>query len=155
MLFKRTKIKEGKHTIKYQEHYPHSIGAKLVCIDDRLTVPSIIFKGKACINNFITWVLDKQKWTQQRTKKYFKKRLIMTNEDEEIYNNSQICWICKVKLNTDEVRDHCHVTDKFRGAAHNKCNLKLIPRKLPIIFHNLQGYDGLNNSDVDISLIPK
>ena len=61
----------------------------------------------------------------------------------------------------DKVRDHCHVTGKFRGAAHNKCNLKLIPRKLPIIFHNLQGYDGhiifkeLNNFDVDISVIPK
>ena len=42
-----------------------------------------------------------------------------------------------------KVRDHCHVTGKFRGAAHNKCNLKLrIPKKLPIIFHNLQGYDG-------------
>ena len=86
----------------------------------------------------------------------------MTNEDEEIYHNSHICWICKQELNTDIVRDHCHVTGKCRGAAHNKCNLKLrIPRKLPIIFHNLQGYDGhiifkeLSNFDVDIAVIPK
>ena len=86
----------------------------------------------------------------------------MTNEDEEIYNNSHICWICKQELNMDKVRDHCHVTGKFRGAAHNKCNLKLrIPRKLPIIFHNLEGYDGhiifkeLNNFHVDIDVIPK
>ena len=86
----------------------------------------------------------------------------MTNEDEEIYNNSQICWICKEELNTDKVRDHCHVTGKFRGAAHNKCNINLrLPKKLPIIFHNLQGYDGhiifkeLNNFNVDISVIPK
>ena len=73
-----------------------------------------------------------------------------------------ICWICKQELNTDKVRDHCHVTGKFRGAAHSKYNLKLrMPRKLPIIFHNLQGYDGhiifkrLNNFDLDISEIPK
>ena len=86
----------------------------------------------------------------------------MTNEDEEIYNNSHMCWICKQELNTDKVRNHCHVTGKFREAAHNKCNLKLrIPRKLPITFHNLQGYDGLiifkelNNSDADIAVIPK
>ena len=86
----------------------------------------------------------------------------MTSEDEEIYNNSHICWICKQELNMDKVRDHCHVTGKFRGAAHNKCNSKLrIPKKLPIIFHNLQGYDGhiifkkLNNFDVDISVILK
>ena len=159
---KRTKIKEGEHTIKYQEHQPNSIGAKLICIDDRFNLPSIIFKGKDCINKFITWVPDKQKWTQQITKKYFNKRLIMTSEDEEIYHNSHICWICKQELNTDKVRDHCHVTGKFRGAAHNKCNINLrLPRKLPIIFHNLQGYDGhiifkeLNNFDVDIAIIPK
>ena len=86
----------------------------------------------------------------------------MTNEDEEIYNNSQISWICKEELKTYKVKDYCHVTGKFRGAAHNKCNLKLrIRRKLPIIFHNLQGYEGhiifkeLNNFDVDISVIPK
>ena len=83
-------------------------------------------------------------------------------EDEEIYNNSHICWICKEGLDTDKERDHCHVTGKFRRAAHKKCNLKLrIPKKLPIIFHNLQGYDGhiifkeLYNFNVDIAVIPK
>ena len=44
--------------MKYQEHIPNSIGAKSVCIDDRFTLPSIIFKGKDCINKFITWILD-------------------------------------------------------------------------------------------------
>ena len=76
------------HFLRYQEHVPNSVGAKLVCIDDRFTVPSIIFKGKDCINKYITWVLDKQKWTQQITKQYFNKRLIMTSEDVEICNNS-------------------------------------------------------------------
>ena len=161
-FLKRTKIKEGEHTIKYQEHQPNSIRAKLVCIDDRFTLPSIIFKGKDCINKFIASVLDKQKWTKQIIKQYFNKRLIMTNEDEEIYNNSHIYWICKQELNTDKVKDHCHVTSKFRGAADNKCNLKLrMPRKLPINFHNLPGYDRhiifkkLNNFDVDVAVIPK
>ena len=93
----------------------------------------------------ITWILDKQKWTKQITKKYCKKRLIMTNEDEEIYHNSHICWICKQELSMDKVTDQCHVTGKIGGAAHNKYNLKLIiPGKLAVIFHNLQGYDGNN-----------
>ena len=138
------------------------MGTKLVCIDNKFTLPSVTFKGNDRINKFITWVLDKQRWNKKITKKYFDKRLIMTNEDQEIYHNSHICWICKQELNTDKVRDHCHVTGKFKGAAHNKCNLKLrITRKLPMIFHNLQGYDGhtifkeLNNFDVDIVVIPK
>ena len=43
----------------------------------------------------------------------------MINEDEDIYHNSQICWICKQDINMDKVRDYCHVTGKRRGAAHN------------------------------------
>ena len=98
----------------------------------------LFLKGKDCINKFITWVLDKQKWTKQIIKQCFGKRLIMTNEDEEIHNNSHICWICKEELNAGEEKDHCHVTGKFKGAAHKKWNLKLkIPKKLPIVFHNL------------------
>ena len=46
----------------------------------------------------------------------------------------------------DSVRDHDHMTGKYRGAAHNECNfkLKLNPKTMPIpvIFHNLEGYDG-------------
>ena len=60
-FLKRVNSYKGEHTIKYQEHIPNSIGAKLVCIDDRFTLPSIIFKGKDCINKFIILVLDKQK----------------------------------------------------------------------------------------------
>ena len=54
----RKELKESEHTIKYQEHYPNSIGAKFVCTDDKFTLPTIIFKGKDYINKFITWVLD-------------------------------------------------------------------------------------------------
>ena len=45
-FLKRTKTEEGEHTIKYQGHHPNSIGTKLVCIDDRFTLPFTIFKGK-------------------------------------------------------------------------------------------------------------
>ena len=86
----------------------------------------------------------------------------MTTQDEEIYKNSQICWICNEELNTDKVTDHCHITGKFRGAAHNQCTLKLkIPKKLPIIFYNSEGYDGhiifkeLNSFDLTLDVIPK
>ena len=64
-FLKRTKLKEGEHTTK---HHPNSIGAKLVCIDDRFTLDTIIFKGEDSINKLITWVLDKQKWTKQKIK---------------------------------------------------------------------------------------
>ena len=87
----------------------------------------------------------------------------MTIEDEKNYQNSQDCWIGNEKLDKNKRRDHCHITGKYRGAAHSQCNLKLkIPRKLPVNFHNLENYDGhiifkeLNNFDnIDIQVIPK
>ena len=87
----------------------------------------------------------------------------MRIEDENNYQNLQDCWISTEKLDKDEVRDHCHIAGKYRGAAHSQCNLKLkIPKKLPIIFHNLEGYNGhiifkeLNNfNSIDIQVVPK
>ena len=55
----------------------------------------------------------------------------MTIEDEEIYHNSHIRWICKQELNTDKLRDYCKITGRYRGAAHDKCSKKLgVPKKL-------------------------
>ena len=89
----------------------------------------------------------------------------MIIEVEENYQNSQYCSICNKKIteDKDKVRDHCHITGKYRGPACRQCNLNLkIPRKLPLIFHNLEGYDGhlifreFNNfKDIDIQVIPK
>ena len=159
-LLKRINISEGKYTKLYQKHIPNSIGAKLVCIDNRFTLPTKIFAGNNCVNNFIKWIFEQQKQINEIITDHFNKKLKITIEDENNYQNSQDCWICNEKIteNKDKVRDHCHITGKYRGPAHSKCNLKLqIPRKIPIIFHNLEGYDGylifreLNNfKDIDI-----
>ena len=87
----------------------------------------------------------------------------MITENKKNYRNSEICLICSQNIIKDKVRDHCHITGKFRGAAHKEYKSELrIPRKLPIIFHNVEGYDGhtalkkLNNFDnIDIQVIPK
>ena len=49
----------------------------------------------------------------------------MTEEEENLFQKSINCWICKkfISNHEDKVRDHCHVTGKFRGAAHESCNL--------------------------------
>ena len=67
---------------------------------------------------------------------------------EEIYHNKQkICYICKKEFDNNDkknykVRDHCHYTGKYRGAAHNICNLRYkVPKEIPIVFHNGSTYD--------------
>ena len=138
-LLKRINIDEGNYTKLYQKHFPNSTAAKLVCIDNRFTLPTIIFEGKNCINKSIKWIFTQQERIDQIIKEHFNKKLKMTTEDEKNYQDSQDCWICNEKLDETKVRDHCYITGKYRGAAHSQCNLKLkIPKKLPIIFRNLQ-----------------
>ena len=52
----------------------------------------------------------------------------------------------KKKKKNPKVRDHCHFTGKYRGAAHKSCNLKLKIKsgktKISVVFHNLKGYDS-------------
>ena len=59
-------------------------------------------------------------------KKHFNKNLIMSEEEEQ-FQSSNTCWICKKLIdNADEkVRGHYHITGKFRGAAHWSCNTNL------------------------------
>ena len=98
-------------------------------------------------------------------KKKFNKNLIMVKEEEEEvqFQSSNIFWICKKLIDDDnkKVRDHCHITGKFRGAAHWSCNINLqLTKKVPVIFHNLKGYESpfifckLRNFDVKIDVIP-
>ena len=58
-------------------------------------------------------------------KKQFKKKLIMSEEEKEQFQSSNICWICGKLIDDDDekVRDHCHVTGKFRDSAHWSCSI--------------------------------
>ena len=80
---------------------------------------------------------------------YEKKEMIpLTDEEKETHENQKICYICEQEFCTDEnnkkefklkqkVRDHCHYTGKYRGAAHSICNLHWkILNKIPVVFHN-------------------
>ena len=55
--------------------------------------------------------------------KHFNKNLIMTEEEQHLFQESKSCWICKKLIDNDEkkVRDHCHINGKFRGPAHWDC----------------------------------
>ena len=72
----------------------------------------------------------------------------MKTKDEDKFQKADSCHICDKKYNEKDVRvrDHCHITGKFRGSAHDYCNLKLRidpdKIKIPVVFHNLRGYDS-------------
>ena len=76
---------------------------------------------------------------------YEKKEMIpLTKKEEKKHNKQTFCYICKKGFSTDnsnkkyhKVRDHCHYTGKYRGAAHDICNVRYkIPKEIPVLFHN-------------------
>ena len=96
-----------------------------------------------------------------KSQKYFNKNLIMIEEEEKRFQSNNTCWICEKLIDGEKVRDRCHITGKFRVAAHWSCNINLrLTKKVPVIFHNVRGYDSdlifyeLKKFDVKIDLIP-
>ena len=53
----------------------------------------------------------------------------MTQEDEEDFQNTNICWFCDKEILDNKVRDHCHLTGKYRGPAHYYCNINVKQEK--------------------------
>ena len=160
---KKVKCNEGSYTEKYQDHIPCNFSYKIVCIDHKFTKPTIIYRGKNAAYEFIKEILEEYKYSTKIMKKHFNKNLIMTEKEEDLFQKSNNCWICKKFISNDEdkVRDHCYITGKFRGAAHKSCNLNFkLTKKVPVIFHNLRGYDShlifneLDKFDVKIKVMP-
>ena len=96
-------------------------------------------------------------------KKHFNKELVMTKEDNENFKNPTNCWICdNCYIDNDvKVRDHCHITRKYRGSSHRDCNINLkLNHKTHIVFHNLKIFDyylimqELGRFNLKISVIP-
>ena len=72
-------------------------------------------------------MLEEVKYCKRVMKKEFNKPLRITKDDEEKFQKAEECHICDKKyIDKDiQVRDHCHITGKYRGSAHQECNLKL------------------------------
>ena len=142
---------EGKksYTEAYQKHTDCGYGYKVVCCyDDKYTKPIQLYRGENAVYKFMENMLEEVKWCKKVMKKYFNIPLKMSKEDEQAFKKSTRCHICDKKYTEEDVRvrDHCHITGVFRGSAHQDCNLKLKIKpeeiKIPVIFHNLRGYDS-------------
>ena len=135
---------------------------KLVCVDDKYSKDLGLYREKNAVYKLIQSIFNEYSYCRFVMKKHFNKNLIMSAEENEEFEKSNISWICsKLIENEDKVRDHCHITGKYSGAAHWKCNIKLkASKQLPVIFHNLRGYDShlifkeLSKFNCSIDVIP-
>ena len=122
-----------------------------MCVDDKFskTVLEAILKEYDYCKKIIT--------------NHFNKNLVMSAEDEERFQLSNNCWICNKLFDAgdNKARDHCHITEKYRGSAHWSCNINIqLTKEALIIFYSFRGYEShlimqeIGKFDVEVSFIP-
>ena len=141
---------EHSYTQQYQKHKPCSYSYYIKCFDDQLFPPvlkrytiedpntNVAKSFVRSLEEDIVDIYDQFKW---------KKRMRILKKEERDFEKATVCHICEGSFGGTEderkVRDHCHLTGLYRGAAHNKCNLEFrLPKFYPVIFHNLEKYDA-------------
>ena len=121
------------YTSKHQDHIPCSFDYKLVCVDDKFSKDVVLYKGKNAVFNFFQCIFKEYEYCRDVIKNHFNKNLVMTAEENEEFERSNICWICGklIDIVDQKVRDHCHIFGNYRGSSHWSCHLNLkISKKL-------------------------
>ena len=105
--------------------------------------PLMQYRGKDCISAFCEHIVAEARRLYSSFPEHPMEPL--TGKQSKEYVCAKKCHICygSFKPKDRKVRDHCHYTGIYRGAAHSLCNLQYkIPSYIPVVFHNLAGYDA-------------
>ena len=131
---------KSSYTKQYQKHEPSNFCYYIKCFDDEVYKPKIVnYTGEDAAQKFVEMLEEDIKIIANIPQK----KMVFGKKEEERFYEETKCWICNEEFNDNKVRDHCHFTDRYRGAAHNKCNLNYKkPKFTPVVFHNLSGYDS-------------
>ena len=157
----------GDNTKQFQKHKPSGYGYLIKCFDDNVFKPKLKRYTKKSKDEDVSlkFVKSLEKSVRKIYEKFkFPKRILMREEDEKDFENAEKCYACGIKFEreVEKVKDHCHFTGKYRGAACCGCNSKMKkPKFIPVIFQNLQNYDShlfikmLGFTEGEINCIPK
>lgn len=135
----------SSHAIHH--HEVHSIGYYFKIEDGKSESRYVSHRGEDCID----WFMQELMKIVYEIFSFLENKKPMsplTEEEERSFNESVVCHICKKRFENDQsnmirVRDHCHISGLYRGAAHQSCNLQYqFSRSVPIVMHNLSGYDS-------------
>jgi len=138
----------GHKTFDYEEQVPCSVGWKVVSVVPQFDHDYRQLVGENCVERFLKKILkfgeDVKAFMMDPA------RMVMTNCDKMCFEGAITCHICKRFIDPDsdkkgdkKVRDHDHITGRYLGAAHARCNLRAqLSFRIPVFFHNFRGYDG-------------
>lgn len=161
ILSSYTGSKNNTSTKTLRLHEPSCFGYYICCSQDPTLNKYVTYRGPDCVKIFIERLIRDVKEIFD-VQKLAKPLLKLSKHQEDQFHRDTVCHICHNLLFDDKVKDHDHFTGLFRGSAHNLCNL--LYRKcsfVPVIFHNLSGYDShlfireLANFEGEIKIIPQ
>lgn len=119
------------------------------------------FKGLDSPKLFLSELVKDIIFYYKNYMKDIKPMIPLTSGELESFHSNNICHICDSRIeNCIKVKDHCHLSGRYRGPAHNSCNLNYkVPTFFPVIFHNFSKYDchlfvkelnNINNGPINI-----
>ena len=123
------------------KHVPSGFSYQI--ISDHQVFPLRTFRGVGAAEKFLRDLMKDEQELRKSLKKIEPMR--MNEIEKESFRLSSHCHICKKRIEDidDKVRDHDHISGAYRGAAHISCNLNFkTVDKIPVILHNLKGYDA-------------
>ena len=132
-----------------QEHKPMSFCYHVVSdVPQYKDFIPYVYKGEDVIKHFINKILEEEIKIMNIMNEIIENpaQIIMSSIDITNFNGATTCYLCENAFTPEnyKVRDHCHITSRYRGAACNNCNRHVrFTRKfkIPIFFHNGGGYD--------------
>ena len=148
------------NTRKTQHHEACSYCYIVVRCDGQTELP-VEYRGPNAVEHFLEALQEKER--KIKTVLANPDAMQMTRDDWRTHNSATTCHVFKKPLEGDSLRDHCHISEKYPGAAHNACNLKLrLNSKTTaiLVFHSLRGYDShllmqaISKVECHISCIP-
>ena len=166
------------YTTKYQSHVPSGFCYSIKCIDEsvyptKTVLKTASYEGEDMGKSFVETLSEDLRPIYEILKT--PKPIVMSDSEKDQHKKSDSYYACGIEFKATRVNektkkkekvikcaDHCHITGKYRGAACDKCNLRMrVPKFVPVLFHNLEGYDAhlfvksLGLEEGDIKCIPK
>ena len=137
---------QNSYTVANLKHEPYSFAYLIKCSFNDSISKFELYRGEDAAKVFVDRIETDLRHLYNTYLKDIVPMAKLTREEMEDFENATICSICECPFQDvkEKVKDHCHITGEKRfGAAHSVCNLNYkLPNFVPIIFHNLSGYDS-------------
>lgn len=123
------------------KYVPCGFAYKVVGLTPDTSKEPVVYRDSDAADKFLEYMVEEMDFIESTFKHC--EPMQMTGSDWQAFKNTKECHICNQELGQDRVRDHCHVTGKFSGAANDECNINYkLTGRIPCVLHNLKFYDS-------------